>query len=232
MLNIENLTASYGDAVVLRGLSLDVKVGEVVGLLGLNGAGKTTLIRSILGQTEISSGLIRYESQDLTDIAPHKIPQLGIGIVPQGNRVFPGLTVRENLLAMHEKVSLSDAHFGKVLRDFPILSSRMSQIAGTLSGGEQQMLALARASLSNPKLMLLDEPTEGLMPELVSSLSDKILLMKNAGKGILLAEQNIDMARAVSDRIVVIADGVVAWTGSKDEIVTDQLETLLGLNVN
>lgn len=231
MLRIENLSTSYDAGIVLRDISLEVNTGEIAALLGINGAGKTTLIRSILGKTRIQAGSIRFHIQDLTRLAPHRIPRLGIGVVPQERRVFPRLTVRENLLSVTAKSSSNSENFAGILRDFPMLASRLSQRAGTLSGGEQQMLAFARAVLAKPKLLLLDEPTEGLMPAMIAQIEERILELKSQGIGILLAEQNLELALNLADRIYVIAGGAILWSGAVDQSSADQLKSQLGLGI-
>jgi len=223
MLEIAELYAGYGSSIVLQGVSLKVARGEVVGLLGRNGVGKTTTLKSILGLAKVHSGSVRFEGRELTKLPAYRIPKLGIGYVPQGRRVFPFLTVRENLLiGGGEDLEL-------VLSSFPQLAERLAQRAGTLSGGEQQMLAIARALIMEPKLILLDEPTEGLMPQLVSRVEELIEEMRRRRQGVLLAEQRLETALKLCDRLYVMEKGRLAWEGSPKEIGTAELKRHLGL---
>ncbi|OGF53674.1 MAG: hypothetical protein A2Z21_01260 [Candidatus Fraserbacteria bacterium RBG_16_55_9] len=221
MLELVNVYAGYGTGVVLHGISLRVKPGEVVGLLGRNGAGKTTTLKSVLGLARAYSGSVKFEAREISRWPAHEIPRLGIGYVPQGRRVFPQLTVKENLLIGWMKASIYHSRLDQVLGSFPPLIDRLDQRAGTLSGGEQQMVAIARALLMQPKMMLLDEPTEGLMLSLVREVERLVRAMKEQQLGVLLAEQRLDTALRLCDRIYGLEKGTVVWEGTPNDDVDD-----------
>jgi branched-chain amino acid transport system ATP-binding protein len=216
MLELMGVHASYGTGAVLRGVSLRVSRGEVVGLLGRNGAGKTTTLKSVLGLVRVHSGSVRFEDRELSRWPAHEIARLGIGYIPQSRRVFPQLSVHENLLVGWRRAPIDRSQLEKVLQSFPQLWDRLDQRAGTLSGGEQQMLAIARALLMESKLVLLDEPTEGLMPSLVGEVERLVREMATRGLGVLLAEQRLDTALRLCQRIYVLEKGVVVWEGAAD----------------
>lgn len=226
LLRIEGLYAGYGSARVLQGISLVVGAGEVVGLLGRNGMGKTTTLKSVLGLVRIFRGSVRLQGRELTRRPPHTIPPLGVGYVPQGRRVFPELSVRENL-TLGPSPPAPEEELDRVLGLFPALRERLSQRAGTLSGGEQQMLALARALLGRPKLLLLDEPTEGLMPPLVARTEELLLELKAQGLGLLVAEQRLESALRTCDRLYVLEKGQIVWEGSVEEARVQERDRLL-----
>jgi branched-chain amino acid transport system ATP-binding protein len=232
LLELKDVHAGYEAGPVLHGISLSVREGEVVGLLGRNGMGKSTTLKSVLGLVHVLTGSIRFEGREISRWPAYDIPRLGIGYVPQGRRVFPELSVRENLLvglsARRDRVRAHSQLEG-VLKTFPQLEERLDQRAGTLSGGEQQMLAIARALLREPKLMLLDEPTEGLMPALVARTEQLIAEMKAQGLGVLLAEQRLETALRVCDHLYVLEKGHVVWEGSTAEATYDVLKRHLGL---
>jgi branched-chain amino acid transport system ATP-binding protein len=231
MLRLENLAASYGSDLVLQGINLEVRPGEVVGVLGRNGAGKTTAIKSILGLVPIKLGRVLFENQDLALMARHQIPRLGIGVVPQGSRIFSNLSVQENLLLIPEKISEKDERFGRAIGRFPQLRDRLQQRAGTLSGGEQQMLSIARAQLMDSKLMLLDEPLEGLMPSLIVEVEHWIGELRERGAGVLWAEQRIESAMRLCDRIYLLNQGQIVWEGEPDSLDKHDLKMHFGLGV-
>jgi branched-chain amino acid transport system ATP-binding protein len=209
VLTLARIEGGYGEVRVLHGVSLAVAPGEIVGLLGRNGAGKTTTLRAIMGSVRPRAGSIRLDDIELTGLPPHEIPKRGVAYVPQGRRLFPYLTVAENL-RMGLLVRGGDAGtLEEVLALFPVLRERLRQRAGTLSGGEQQMLATARALCARPRFLLLDEPTEGLMPALVQRLLETVRGLKDRGVGVLLVEQRIDAALEVADRAVLIETGQV-----------------------
>ncbi len=217
MLELLDIRAGYGTGVVLQGVSLRVGAGEVVGLLGRNGAGKTTTLKSILGLVRLQSGSVRFLNQEISQRPAHQIPRLGIGYVPQGRRVFPQLTVAENLLIAWREARIDRSQLEQILQSFPQLKDRLAQRAGTLSGGEQQMLAIARALLMQPKLVLLDEPTEGLMPALVREVERLLRALRENRMGVLLAEQRMDMALRLCDRVYVLEKGKIVWEGAPGE---------------
>jgi branched-chain amino acid transport system ATP-binding protein len=207
MLVLERVDAYHGAVQVLRAVSLHVGGGEVLGLLGRNGAGKTTTLRTIMGLLPPRAGRITLDGADLTRLPAHEIPRRGIGYVPQGRRLFPFLTVEENL-RMGLLVRGGDrAPLASVLDLFPVLRERMRQPAGTLSGGEQQMVATARALCADPRIVLMDEPTEGLAPLLVARLVETVAALRARGVGVLLVEQKVEVALRVADRVVFIENG-------------------------
>ena len=219
MLRVENIHTYYGLSHILFGVSLDVGEGEVVCLLGRNGAGKTTTMRSIMGLTPPKEGRILFKGMEIQGLPPHRIAKMGIGFVPGERRIFPDLTVRENL-EIAEKPG-SDGSFRwdieKVYELFPKLREIECRRAGCLSGGEQQMLAIGRALMGNPDLLLLDEPTEGLAPVVVKTLEEQIRKLKETGISILLAEQNIKTAMNLGDRVYIIEGGRIKYHGSMED---------------
>ena len=207
MLKIDRITSRYAQVQVLNDVSLEVRDGEVLGLLGRNGAGKSTLLKSIMGLVEVSSGSISMDDVILSELQAHQIPKNGIGYVPQGRRLFSELTVEENLkMGLLVRDSSNDV-LEWALSLFPVLKTRMSQKSGTLSGGEQQMVATARALCLQPKFLLMDEPSEGLMPSMIETIFDTIEKLKNEKVGVLLVEQKIAGTLRVSDRIVFMENG-------------------------
>ena len=218
MLFLEQLNCYYDKVHVLKDVSLRLAPGEILGLLGRNGAGKTTTLKAIMGLVKSRSGSIQLEGQELTRLSPHEIPQLGIAYVPQGRRLFPLLTVEENLqmgLLVRDKGSKT---LDWVLNLFPALKELMRQRAGTLSGGQQQMLAMGRALCLEPKLLLLDEPSEGLMPSLVEKLLSSIVELKVHGVAVLLVEQKIEAALKVADRITFLENGSVRGEATPENL--------------
>jgi branched-chain amino acid transport system ATP-binding protein len=222
MLRIVDIHTYYGDSYVLQGVSLDVAKGAVVALLGRNGVGKTTLIRSIVGFTPARRGAILFNGQDITRMDSHKIIKLGMGLVPQGRRVFPSLTVRENLAIAERCSNARSWDFAKIYAIFPRLEERRDQRANTLSGGEQQMLAIARALISNPFFILMDEPTEGLAPVLVKEVGDAIRKLKEEGLSIFLVEQNLAFARKFADRVHLMSKGTIVYSSTPEKLWEDQ----------
>ena len=224
MLKIENLVVSYGPINALKGISLSVEQGEIVTLIGSNGAGKSTTLSAITGLVRAQSGSIRFMGEDITRAAPHRLISRGISISPEGREVFPALTVQENLrlgaYSRKDKVGINAA-YDRVYQLFPRLKERMGQTAGTLSGGEQQMLAIGRALMSEPKLLLLDEPSMGLAPNLVLMIFDLIESINKQGTTILLIEQNANMALSVADRAYVLETGTIAIEGEARALLQD-----------
>ena len=229
MLTVDGLHTYYDESHVLQGVSLTAARGAVTAVLGRNGVGKTTLCRSLVGLTPARAGHIRLDGVDITRLPPHRIHRLGVSLVPQGRHIFPSLTVRENLaIAMPRPAGPWD--FAKVCAVFPRLAERSGHRGNELSGGEQQMLAIARALVANPRLMLLDEPSEGLAPLIVRQITDIIVRLKQAGMTMLLVEQNFALATEVADRIVVLGKGRVRWAGTAEELrkADDVRHTWLG----
>ena len=213
MLTLREVHAHYGKSHVLHGVSIDVGPGEVVGLLGRNGVGKSTTLKTIMGLVRASAGAVAFEGRDLVGLPTHRLPGLGIGYVPEDRRVFRLLTVLENLRTGLDRSAVTPARreelLEKVYRHFPVLRERRNQAGGTLSGGEQQMLAIARAMVLEPKIILLDEPTEGLMPRMVGQIREIIEILHKEGVAILLVEQNVPLTLAVADRVYIMEKGVV-----------------------
>ncbi|MBI3455531.1 MAG: ABC transporter ATP-binding protein [Candidatus Rokubacteria bacterium] len=221
MLVLDGVNCYYGDVQVLRRVSLSVAPGQILGLLGRNGAGKTTTLKTIMGLVKPRSGSIRLDGTELTGLRPHAIPRLGIAYVPQGRRLFPFLTVAENLRIGLLVKGDGDETLEWVFGLFPVLKDRLKQFAGTLSGGEQQMLATARALCARPKLLLMDEPSEGLMPALVEKLLDTLRTLKGREVGVLLVEQRVEAALRVADRVVLMENGWVPYESTPEELASN-----------
>ena len=206
-LTLENVDCFYGNVQVLRGFSLELRQGEVLCLLGRNGAGKTTALKAIMGLVPPRSGRIMLGNTDLTRLAAHQVPQAGVAYVPQGRRLFSELTVAENI-----EIGLMARRKGSATREsvldlFPVLRERLKQRSGTLSGGEQQMLAMARALCLEPQVLLLDEPTEGLMPSMIARIRDTVSALRERGVSTILVEQRVDAVLPVADRVAFIENG-------------------------
>ncbi len=215
MLQVNDIHTYYGDSYILQGVSLRVEPSEVVCLLGRNGAGKTTTIRSIIGFTPPRAGSIVFNARDITRVSSDRIARAGIGLVPQGRRIFPDLTVRENLtLAARGAGWNLDA----VYQQLPRLRERATHRGNELSGGEQQMVAIGRALMANPDLLLMDEPTEGLAPLIVREIARLLLTLKAQRQSILLVEQNLALALQVADRVYVMSKGRIVFEGTADAL--------------
>jgi branched-chain amino acid transport system ATP-binding protein len=221
LLEVENVETCYGLSQVLFGLSLQVNAGEMVALMGRNGMGKTTTIRSIMGLTRARAGAIRFAGREIRDLPSFRIAQLGIGLVPEGRQIFPNLTVRENLLAASaNRLGAADPWtIEKIHALFPRLAERGGNMGGTLSGGEQQMLAIGRALMTNPRLLILDEATEGLAPLIREEIWNCLSLLKARGQSVLVIDKNVEHLVRIADRHYMIERGRVAWSGSSDELV-------------
>ena len=220
MLQLDDLSASYRGLKALQGISLSVGQGEIVAVVGANGAGKSTLLKSIAGQVT-TGGAITFEGTSLARMAPHRIARLGINLVPEGRRLFPRLSVEDNLrLGAYAKRGDPDRFkpLDLVFELFPRLKERLKQRAGTLSGGEQQMLAIGRALMTQPRLLMLDEPSQGIMPRLVDDILDAVTRIRSLGVTILLVEQRLAEALAIADRAYVLQTGRVVMAGAADEI--------------
>jgi len=220
MLRVESLDVAYGEIRALKGVGLDVGQGEIVTILGNNGAGKTTTLKTISGLLHPARGTITLEEQSLVDVPPHAIVSRGVAHVPEGRRIFNRLTVRENLMmgAYLRSDSGVAGDLDRVFGLFPRLAERLTQVAGTLSGGEQQMLAIGRALMARPRLLLLDEPSMGLAPVLVEQIFDTILDINRQGMTILLVEQNAAMALSIAHRGYVLETGSIALEGTAVEL--------------
>ncbi|GIX48641.1 MAG: ABC transporter ATP-binding protein [Candidatus Tectimicrobiota bacterium] len=215
---LERVSCGYGGAPVLRDLSLQVRSGEVVCLLGRNGAGKTTVLKAILGLVRPVTGRIALDGQALTRLPPYRIPLLGLGYVPQGRRLFPELTVEENLRLGLRLSRGGPWTLARVCELFPVIGERLRQPAGLLSGGEQQMVAIARALCTNPRFLLLDEPLEGLMPLVAQRVLATLGSLAREGMGLLLVEQKVKAALAVADTVLVLEAGRLCFAGSRQEV--------------
>ena len=224
MLSVENLECRYGKVAAVRGLSLEVKQGELVSLIGANGAGKTTTLKAISGVLPPAGGRISFEGEDITRASARRILQLGIAHCPEGRRVFPYMTVRENLemgcFLRNDKAGI-EADLQRLFERFPILADRREQAAGTLSGGEQQMLAISRALMSRPKLVLFEEPSLGLAPNIVEKTFDIIRQIRSEGVTVVMVEQNALAALELSDRAYVMEQGQVSLTGTGQDLLGD-----------
>jgi len=220
LVNISDLEISYGSIAAIKGISLDVQRGEIVTILGANGAGKTTIMRAISRLIKIKNGSIRFKDHELTRLPAHKVVSLGISQSPEGRRVFNILTVEENLmLGAYVKKKVDTEILGWVYDLFPRLNERRSQLAGTLSGGEQQMLAIGRALMSKPELLLLDEPSLGIAPILVKAIFSQIKKIAESGVTVLLVEQNARAALKLADRGYVLEVGKIVFSGTSEELL-------------
>ncbi|MBN9006683.1 MAG: ABC transporter ATP-binding protein [Rhizobiales bacterium] len=233
-LTIDGLNAFYGESHVLHDLSFSVKKGHVLGLLGRNGAGKTTCISAIMGLVKAKATRVDLFGQSITGLSPEAISLRGVGLVPQGRRIFPSLTVYENLtVAARRGRSDHGSNWGleQVYATFPRLQERQRQLAGSLSGGEQQMLAICRALMTNPRVVLFDEPSEGLAPQIVAEVAVVLKKLRDSGLSIILVEQNIKLALDIADEVVVLNTGYVAHAGGADSLRSNDrlVEQLLGV---
>jgi branched-chain amino acid transport system ATP-binding protein len=225
LVQVEGLHTYYGKSHILHGVTLEVGRGEVVGLIGRNGVGKSTTLKTIMGLVNARQGEIRLEGTSITHEAPHRLARRGIGYVPEDRRIFRLLTVMENLRTGFDRAGVTEARkkmlLDKVFAYFPVLAERRDQAGGTLSGGEQQMLAIARAMMLEPKIILLDEPTEGLMPRMVSQIHQIIDALHKEGVAILLVEQNVPLTLEASQRIYIMEKGMVRHHCATSEITID-----------
>ncbi|HEV2280896.1 MAG TPA: ABC transporter ATP-binding protein [bacterium] len=241
VLAVDDIHTYYGDSHVLQGVSLEVRPGAVTALLGRNGMGKTTLIRSVVGFARPRRGRVVFDGRDITRVPSHEIARAGIGLVPQGRRIFPSLTVHENLTVAarsgngpgrpatgHREINAAGGtpwSIERVLGLFPRLGDRAAHRGNMLSGGEQQMLAIGRALMTNPRLLLMDEPSEGLAPLLVRNLGDAIVRLREEGLSILLVEQNLPMALRVAGDVYVLSKGHVVYHGAPADLAADTAVT-------
>ena len=224
MLEVANLQAAYGQSLVLHDVSLSVNEGEVVTLMGRNGMGKTTTIRTICGLMSAKSGSVKMTGRNTAPLKPHAICRLGIGLVPEGRHVFPTLTVRENLIATSANRHNVETPWDlkSVFELFPALEPRTHQLASSLSGGEQQMLAVGRALMTNPKILILDEATEGLAPLIRETIFNCLEGLKARGQSILLVDKNVKRLMTFADRHYVIEKGNIVWTGTSPELANHE----------
>ena len=233
MLEVEGINARYGDSQVLWDVSLSVGDGEVVGLLGRNGAGKTTTLSAIAGVQPPSTGTVTFDGEDITGQSVSAISRQGIKLVPEDRRPFDGLTVRENLELSTDTTNGEDWDVPRALGEFTQLNERANQRAGDLSGGEQQMLVIAMALVGNPKLVLLDEPMEGLAPQIVDQIVDIVRRVREADIPVLLVEQNVDVCLELIDRGYLLHKGEIRMSGSAAELAdaTEEIDRYLGIRV-
>jgi branched-chain amino acid transport system ATP-binding protein len=220
-LRLSNVHSFYGDSHILHGVSFALRPGAVLALLGRNGAGKTTCISSIIGFLKPQHGEIRLFGEPIEGLSPERISHLGIGLVPQGRRIFPSLTVRENLVVAQQRARATGKSWNleRIYDMFPRLRERHGQFAGTLSGGEQQMLAIGRALMGNPRILLLDEPSEGLAPLIVAEVGRTVRRLKQEGQSIVLVEQNIQLALEVADQAVILNTGRCVFAGNAGDVM-------------
>ncbi|HEX2159609.1 MAG TPA: ABC transporter ATP-binding protein [Actinomycetes bacterium] len=231
MLDVRDLTAGYATGTVLRGVSLTVAAGELLALLGRNGMGKTTLLRAVCGLRPpvLTGGSVRVAGEEVTGLPAYQVARRGVSLVPQGRRVFGSLTVEENL-----RIAARPGRWDLdgIWELFPRLVERRGQPAATLSGGEQQMLAIGRSLMTNPRLLLMDEPSEGLAPAVLDLMTDRLGQIRGQGQAVLLAEQNVDLALALADRVCILGEaGTIAWSGPPATLRDDPpiLRELVGL---
>jgi branched-chain amino acid transport system ATP-binding protein len=237
LLSVRDIHTYYGDSYVLQGPSLEVREGSIVAILGRNGMGKTTLIRSVAGLTPPRQGEIRFKGQSLRGRPPYAVAQLGIALVPQGRRIFRSLTVRENLMLPTSGLARPRPGrwtFDAVMNEFPQLAERVHHGGGALSGGEQQMLAVGRALMANPDLILMDEPSEGLSPKLVQHVGHIMRAMRGHGHAVLLVEQNFALAMSVADYVYVVSAGRFVFEGTPAQLESakDVMDQHLGVGAH
>lgn len=224
MLDIDNLHVYYGDSHVLHGTSLEVDSGQVVALLGRNGMGKTTLVKSVMGLLKARMGQIKFDGDDITGLPPEVIARKGIGLVPQGRFIFPSLSVYENLMVVARNQQSKDSwNVDRVFEEFPKLRERAGNRGNQLSGGEQQMLAIGRALVTNPRFLIMDEPTEGLAPTIVQEVGALVRSIKQRGYTILLVEQNLKFALDHADMVCIMAKGQIVFNGSSQELRENEI---------
>jgi branched-chain amino acid transport system ATP-binding protein len=233
LLEVDTLQSGYGSAQVLFGVTLSIAEGEAVTLMGRNGMGKTTTVRTIMGLLRATSGRVRWRGRDLTRAAPHTMARAGIGLVPEGRHIFPNLSVRENLvMAERPRDTGREAWtFSRVIDFFPRLGQRLNNAGNQLSGGEQQMLAIGRALMTNPDLLILDEATEGLAPVVREEIWTRLGQLKQTGLAILVIDKELEELTALADRHYIIEKGEIVWSGASADLITDKRvhETYLGV---
>jgi branched-chain amino acid transport system ATP-binding protein len=222
LLEVSDIETSYGQSRVLFGISFAIAPGEMVSLMGRNGMGKTTTVRSIMGLTRATAGSIRFAGEDIRDLPSYRVAKLGIGLVPEGRQVFSNLTTRENLVATaaNRTAAAEPWTLDKVLALFPRLASRAGTMANLLSGGEQQMLAIGRALMTNPRLLILDEATEGLAPLIRDEIWRCLQSLRASGQSILVIDKNVEALTRIADRHIIIERGRVVWTGNSRDLAS------------
>ena len=222
LLSVKGLKASYDESIILRGIDMTVKPNSVVALLGRNGVGKTSLLRSIMGQMPKTEGSITFEGQSIESLRSDQRARMGLGYVPQGRDIFPNLTVQENLeVSMSISGAAGRDRLDEVYELFPVVKDMLARKGGVLSGGQQQHLAIGRAILTNPKLLILDEPTEGIQPSIIDQIEDAIHMLKKRGNlSIILVEQYLDFAKAASDEFYILDRGSVVLSGQSEQLTS------------
>ncbi len=230
LLKVEDLHAYYNKSHIIQGVSFDVAKGETIGILGRNGMGKSTLMRSILGLTPPkTTGSVRFDGVDISPLKAHRRANLGLSYVPQGRHIFPRLTVLENLSVPVIRGKVDKKDLEEVFGYFPVLKERLNQIGGTLSGGQQQMLAIGRAVMSTPKLIVFDEPTEGLQPSIVQQVRETVKVFRDRGITALIADQNLENALELCDRVYVLEKGTIRYTEQRENLSLESLCAYLGV---
>lgn len=226
LLHVQDLNAFYGSSHVLHDVSISMNTGEAVLLLGRNGAGKTTLMKALMGLVSVRSGSVRFNDREISGLKPHEIARLGIGLVPEDRRMFPRLTVAENLELGRKPGAGGRAawELERILDIFPALRELRARKAGALSGGQQQMVAVARTLLGNPDVVLLDEPAEGLAPVIVQELAQQLMALRKEGLSMIISEQNLSFARALADKAYVLESGYVRYSGTLAELDANEAE--------
>ncbi len=224
ILEVDNLQSGYGRIPILMGVTMGVAEGEFLGILGHNGMGKTTLMNTLMGHLPTTGGSIRFDGQDIAHLPPHKRSRAGLGLVPQGRQIFPDLSVHENLRMGMAGGSSEDLEFlDEILTLFPRLQRLLDRRGGALSGGEQQLLALARCLCGRPKMMLLDEPTEGIQPSILEEIVDTLKVLRTRGLSLVLVEQNLDFIAALSDRVLTIQKGMITGQMAPEDLKNPEL---------
>jgi branched-chain amino acid transport system ATP-binding protein len=229
MLKIVNLFSGYGEMKVLHGVDLEINSSEIVALIGPNGAGKSTILRSIFGLTDITGGKIIYKNKDITNLKTHKLINLGIGFVPQGRRIFQDMTVLENLqIGAFTSKNMNEVvkNVNDIFQRFPVLKERQNVFARNLSGGQQQLLAIARALMRKLQILILDEPSLGLMPKAVKEIFKEITKIKNEGVAVLMVEQNAKQAVGIADRTYILENGKILMQGNKDILHNKKIQDI------
>ncbi len=229
MLKIVNLNSGYDEAKILHRVNLEINPSEIVALIGPNGAGKSTILKSVFGLADIYSGKIIFKDKDVTKFKTHELIELGIGLVPQGRQVFPNMTVLENLQMgafIIKNRDVVERNMNKILQKFPILKEKQNELAGNLSGGQQQLLAIARALIQKPQILLFDEPSLGLAPKVAKEIFEKIVEIKNEGVAVLIVEQNAKKAVGIADETYILENGKIVMQGDKDVLENEKIRDI------
>ena len=229
MLKIINLNSGYGEAKILYGVDLEINPSEVIALIGPNGAGKSTILKSVFGLADIYSGEIIFKNKNITKFKTHELIELGIGFVPQGRQIFPSMTVLENLQMgafIIKSRDVVEKNVSDIFQKFPVFKEKQHELAGNLSGGQQQLLAIARALIKKPQILLLDEPSLGLAPKVTKEIFEKIVEIKNEGVAVLIIEQNAKQAVGIADRTYILENGKMVMQGNKDILKNEKIRDI------